>query len=132
LPFSQLLENKRNCYDILQILKQFNPDEREDSSDARHEFFGECDVPLVWIVNKIEEWELETMGWTQTMPGGSMSITSVQSYEMRIARTGDKIGDPPEPYWQTVERLLADRGSDHVARLLAYALRDLDKAQGKA
>jgi hypothetical protein len=86
----------------------------------------------VRIVNEIEEWELETMGWTQTMPGGSMSITSVQSYEMRIARTGDKIGDPPEPYWQTVERLLADRGSDHVARLLAYALRDLDKAQGKA
>ena len=51
---------------------------------------------------------------------------------MRIARTGDKIGDPPEPYRQTVERLLADRGVDHVACLLAYALRDLDKAQGKA
>jgi len=51
---------------------------------------------------------------------------------MRIARTGDKIADPPEPYWQTVERLWADRGGDHVARLLAYALRDLDKAQGKA
>jgi hypothetical protein len=30
------------------------------------------------------------------------------------------------------ERLVADRGVDHVARLLAYALRDLDKAQGKA
>ena len=40
-----------------------------------------------------------------------MSITSAQSYEMRIARTGDKIADPPEPYWQTVERLLADRGA---------------------
>jgi hypothetical protein len=51
---------------------------------------------------------------------------------MRIARTGDKIGDPPEPYRQTVERLLADRGVDHVACLLAYALRDLDKVQGKA
>jgi hypothetical protein len=64
--------------------------------------------------------------------GGSMSITSAQSYEMRISRSGDKISDPPQPYWQTVERLLADRGVDHVARLLAYALRDLDKAQGKA
>jgi hypothetical protein len=64
--------------------------------------------------------------------GGSMSITSAQSYEMRISRSSDKITDPPEPYWQTVERLLADRGVDHVARLLAYALRDLDKAQGKA
>jgi len=51
---------------------------------------------------------------------------------MRIARTGDKIGAPPEPYRQTVERLLADRGVDHVACLLAYALRDLDKVQGKA
>ena len=61
-----------------------------------------------------------------------MSITSVQSYEMRIARSADKISDPPQPYWQTVERLLADRGVDHVARLLAYALRDLDRAQGKA
>jgi len=64
--------------------------------------------------------------------GRSMSITSAQSYEMRIARIGDKITDPPQPYWQTVERLFADRGGDHVARLLAYALRDLDKAQGKA
>jgi hypothetical protein len=64
--------------------------------------------------------------------GGSMSIASAQGYEMRIARTGDKIGDPPQPYWQTVERLLADRGVAHVARLLAYALRDLDKTQGKA
>jgi hypothetical protein len=63
---------------------------------------------------------------------GSMSITSAQSYEMRIARTGDKVADPPEPYRQTVERLLADRGVDHVACLLAYALRDLDNAQGKA
>jgi hypothetical protein len=45
---------------------------------------------------------------------------------------GDKIGNPPQPYWQTVERLLADHGVDHVARLLAYALRDLDKAQNKA
>jgi hypothetical protein len=64
--------------------------------------------------------------------GGSMSITSAQGYEMRISRSGDKISDPPQPYWQTVERLLADRGVDHVTRLLAYALRDLDKAQGKA
>jgi hypothetical protein len=39
-----------------------------------------------------------------------MSITSAQSYEMRIARKGDEISDPPQPYWQTVERLLADRG----------------------
>ena len=60
-----------------------------------------------------------------------MSITSGQGYEMRITRSGT-IGEPPEPYWQTVERLLADKGADHVARLLAYALRDLDKAQGKA
>jgi hypothetical protein len=57
-----------------------------------------------------------------------MSITSAQSYEMRISRSGDKITNPPQPYWQTVERLLTDRGVDHVARLLAYALRDLDKA----
>ena len=64
--------------------------------------------------------------------GEAMSITSAQSYEMRISRSGDKIIDPPQPYWQTVERLLTDRGVDHVARLLAYALRDLDKAQGKA
>jgi hypothetical protein len=64
--------------------------------------------------------------------GGNMSITSAQSYELRIAREGDRIADPPQPYWQTVERLVADRGVDHVARLLAYALRDLDKAQGKA
>jgi hypothetical protein len=61
-----------------------------------------------------------------------MSITSAQGYEMRIIRSGETIGNPPEPYWQTVERLLADRGADHVACLLAYALRDLDKAQGKA
>ena len=61
-----------------------------------------------------------------------MSITSAQSYEMRISRSGGKISDPPQPYWQTVERLLTDRGVDHVACLLAYALRDLDKAQGKA
>ena len=60
-----------------------------------------------------------------------MSITSAQSYEMRITRKGDKIADPPQPYWQTVERLLADRGVDYVAHLLAYALRDLDRAQGK-
>ena len=49
-----------------------------------------------------------------------MSITSAQSYEMRIARAGDKIADPPEPYWKTVELLLSDRGGDHLARLLAY------------
>jgi hypothetical protein len=36
-----------------------------------------------------------------------MSITSAQGYEMRIARTGDKIADPPSHigkpsngYWQ--------------------------------
>jgi hypothetical protein len=51
---------------------------------------------------------------------------------MRIARKGDGISDPPQPYWQTVERLLADKGANHVACLLAYALNDLDKAQGKA
>jgi hypothetical protein len=51
---------------------------------------------------------------------------------MRISRSDDKITGPPPPYWQTVERLLTDRGVDHVARLLAYALRDFDKAQGKA
>src|SRR5215469_5410149 len=62
----------------------------------------------------------------------AMSITSAQSYEMRIARKGDEISDPPQPYWQTVERLLADKGANHVACLLAYALNDLDKAQGKA
>jgi hypothetical protein len=61
-----------------------------------------------------------------------MSITSAQSYEIQITRSGAKMTDPPEPYWQTVERLFADKGGDHVARLLAYALRDLDKAQGKA
>jgi hypothetical protein len=61
-----------------------------------------------------------------------MSITSAKDTNCEIARMGDKIGDPPQPYWQTVERLLADRGADHVARFLAYALRDLDKAQGKA
>jgi hypothetical protein len=60
-----------------------------------------------------------------------MSITSAHGYEMRIIRSGDTIADLPEPYWQTVQRLLADRGATHVARLLAYALRDLDKAQGK-
>jgi hypothetical protein len=60
-----------------------------------------------------------------------MSIKSAQGYEMRIARMGDKIGDPPQPYWQTVERLLADRGVGHVARLLAYALRDLDRRKAK-
>ena len=67
-----------------------------------------------------------------TGEGGSMSITSAQSYEIRIARSGAKMTDPPEPYWQTVERLFADKGGDYVARLLAYALRDLDKTQGKA
>jgi hypothetical protein len=61
-----------------------------------------------------------------------MSITSAQGYEMRIARMGDKISDPPQPYWQTVERLVADHGVHRVARLLAYALRDLDRVQGRA
>jgi hypothetical protein len=61
-----------------------------------------------------------------------MSITSAQGYELRIARQGDTLAHPPQPYWQTVERLLADRGGEHIARLLAYALRDLDNAQGKA
>ena len=61
-----------------------------------------------------------------------MSITSAQGYELRLSRRCDGIDVPPEPYWQTVERLLADRGVDQIARLLAYALRDLDKAQGKA
>jgi hypothetical protein len=44
-----------------------------------------------------------------------MSITSAQSYEMRISRSGDKITNPPQPYWQTVERLLTDRGVDHAS-----------------
>ena len=61
-----------------------------------------------------------------------MSFTSAQGYEMQLSRRCDRLDDPPEPYWQTVERLLADRGVDQIARLLAYALRDLDKAQGKA
>jgi hypothetical protein len=61
-----------------------------------------------------------------------MSITTAQGYEMRIARTGDKISDPPQPYWQTVQRLLADHDANRVACLLAYALRDLDKAQNRA
>jgi hypothetical protein len=61
-----------------------------------------------------------------------MSITSAQSYEIRLSRRRDRIDDPPEPYCQTVKRLMADRGVDHIARLLAYALRDLDNAQGKA
>jgi hypothetical protein len=61
-----------------------------------------------------------------------MSITSAQGYELRLSRRCDGIDVPPEPYWQTVERLLADRGVDQIARLLAYALRDLDKAQGKS
>jgi hypothetical protein len=47
-----------------------------------------------------------------------MSITSAQSYEMRLSRRRDRIDDPPEPYCQTVERLLADRGVDQIARLL--------------
>jgi hypothetical protein len=59
-----------------------------------------------------------------------MSITSAQSYEMRISRSGGKISDPPQPYWQTVERLLADRGVDHVARLLAYALQGARQSVG--
>jgi hypothetical protein len=32
----------------------------------------------------------------------AMSITSAQGYEMRITWKGDRIGDPPQPYWQTV------------------------------
>src|SRR5215510_12244117 len=63
-------------------------------------------VELIVIVNEIEEWELEK--WIERKrcrkEGRSMSITSAQSYEMRIARTGDKIADPPEPYWQTAAR----------------------------
>ena len=61
-----------------------------------------------------------------------MAITSAQSFEMRINRRGDKMSDPPEQYWSTVARLSADKGGDHIARLLAFALRDLDTAQGKA
>jgi hypothetical protein len=47
--------------------------------------------------NKIEECELEEWvgGKRCRKEGGSMSITSAQGYEMRIARMGDKIGDPP-------------------------------------
>ena len=45
-----------------------------------------------------------------------MSITSAQGYEMQLSRRCDRIDDPPEPYWQTVERLLADRGVDRKAK----------------
>ena len=75
---------------------------------------------------------VEPVRANQVVEGMTMAITSAQGYEMRITRRGDRTADPPDPYWQTVERLLADRGVDHIARLLAYALRDLDKAQGKA
>jgi hypothetical protein len=77
-------------------------------------------------------------GATKSMFGSRKQVAcliqmgSLYEPKRKCARSGNNIGDPPQPYWQTVERLLADHGIDHVARLLAYALRDLDKAQGKA
>jgi hypothetical protein len=63
-----------------------------------------------------------------------MSITSAQSYEMRLSRRRDRIDDPPEPYCQTVERLLADRGVDHIAAfsLTPYVISTTRKAKRNA
>jgi hypothetical protein len=61
-----------------------------------------------------------------------MAITSAQSYVNQIERQGDRISDPPALYMQTVERLLAGHDASYVAHLLAFALRDLDRMQGKA
>jgi hypothetical protein len=60
------------------------------------------------------------------------AITSAQSYANQIERQGDSVSDPPELYMQTVQRLLAEHGPDYLARLLAFALRDLDRLQGRA
>ena len=61
-----------------------------------------------------------------------MAITSAQSYVKQIERQGDSISEPPELYMQTVERLMAEHDVSYVAHLLAFALRDLDKLQGKS
>jgi hypothetical protein len=60
-----------------------------------------------------------------------MAITSAQSYVNQIERQGERISDPPALYMQTVHRLLAEHGPNYLARLLAFALRDLDRLQGK-
>jgi hypothetical protein len=60
-----------------------------------------------------------------------MAITSAQSYLNQIERQGERISDPPAPYNATVQRLLAEHGPNYVARLLAFALRDLDRLQGE-
>jgi hypothetical protein len=61
-----------------------------------------------------------------------MAITTAQGYANQIERQGDKINDPPALYMQTVERLMAGHDASYVAHLLAFALRDLDRLQGKA
>jgi hypothetical protein len=61
-----------------------------------------------------------------------VAITSAQSYVNQIERQGERISDPPALYMQTVQRLLAEHGPNYLARLLAFALRDLDRLQGKA
>jgi hypothetical protein len=61
-----------------------------------------------------------------------VAITSAQSYAKQIEREGEWISDPPALYTQTVQRLLAEHGTNYVAHLLAFALRDLDRLQGKA
>jgi hypothetical protein len=60
-----------------------------------------------------------------------MAITSAQSYVNQIERQGERISDSPALYMQTVQRLLAEHGPNYLARLLAFALRDLDRLQGK-
>ena len=61
-----------------------------------------------------------------------MAITSAQSYVNQIERKGERITDPPPLYMQTVQRLQAEHGPTYLARLLAFALRDLDLLQGQA
>jgi hypothetical protein len=61
-----------------------------------------------------------------------VAITSAQSYVNQIERQGDRISDPPELYMQTVQRHLVGHDPSYVAHLLAFALRDLDRLQGKA
>jgi hypothetical protein len=60
-----------------------------------------------------------------------MAITSAQAYLNQIERQGERISDPPALYNATVQRLLAEHGPNYVARLLAFALRDLDRLQGE-
>jgi hypothetical protein len=61
-----------------------------------------------------------------------MAITTAQGYAKQIERQGERISDPPPLYMQTVQRFLAQHDVSYVARLLAFALRDLDRLQGKA